>query len=55
MGFLRAQGLSWTELVEQALITPACGLGSQGEEGAGDIFRLTREVSDLFREKYRLD
>lgn len=55
MGLLRAQGIPWTQLVEQSLITPACGLGSQDEDGAEHIFALTRQVSDLFREKYRLD
>jgi methionine synthase II (cobalamin-independent) len=44
---LAAQGLDRGVLARQALITPACGLGTREEDEARAILDLTRQVAEL--------
>ncbi len=46
---LAAKGFDRAVLASQALITPACGLGSLKEEQAEACLELTRQVSELAR------
>jgi methionine synthase II (cobalamin-independent) len=48
---VRKLGVPRGVLLQQALITPACGLGSATEEAAHKAFGLLREVSLRFREE----
>lgn len=47
---LQDRGIPTRQLMEQTMITPACGTGLLGPELAVHIYRLAREVSDLVRE-----
>ena len=49
---LESWGLSRSMLADQALITPACGLGTRGQDEARTILQLTRQVSELARSQY---
>lgn len=49
---LETWGLSRQVLADQALITPACGMGTRGEDEARTILQLTRQVSELARAEY---
>ena len=42
------------QILKQSLITPSCGTGSLGEEGALRVFELTKSVSLKLKEKYKL-
>jgi len=43
-------GLSRTQLMEQAFITPSCGTGSLTQDQAVKVLRLTKEISDRLRQ-----
>lgn len=47
---LRARGIPERQLLDQTLITPACGTGLLDTALAGRIYRLTREISAVVRE-----
>jgi methionine synthase II (cobalamin-independent) len=49
---LSAKGFDRTTLARQALVTPACGLGSLSREQAETVLDLTREVSELARREF---
>ena len=49
---LEAKGLSRERLASQALVTPACGMGSLTPEKARRILELTAGVSELARREY---
>ncbi|KIX12320.1 hypothetical protein [Dethiosulfatarculus sandiegensis] len=49
---LEAKGIAKEVLASQALVTPACGMGSLNEEKAARILELTAEVSRLARAGY---
>ena len=48
------KGISKERLLQQALITPSCGVGSCSVELAEKVYGLTMEVSLRLREKYGL-
>ena len=47
------KGMDRATLAAQALVTPACGMGSMNEDQAERILELTRQVSELARAEYR--
>lgn len=47
-------GLDQEQLLASSLITPTCGLGTVSEPTAARALTLTRNISHLLREKYRL-
>jgi methionine synthase II (cobalamin-independent) len=49
---LEAKGIAKELLASQALVTPACGMGSLDEQKAARILELTAEVSRLARSEY---
>ena len=49
---LEAKGIERSTLASQALITPACGMGSLDEPKAKRILELTAQVSRLAREQF---
>jgi methionine synthase II (cobalamin-independent) len=51
---LAEKGISYDDLLENSLITPACGLGTRSEAVAIKAFELTKELSGRMREKYKL-
>ena len=50
---MEAKGIDRAVLAAQALVTPACGMGSMNEDQADRILQLTREVSELARREYK--
>lgn len=51
-----AKGIPQRQLLEQGMITPACGLGPIGSEAAAErALHLTAELSKEIRRKYRLE
>jgi len=50
---VEAIGIDKTTLFAQSLITPSCGTGSLNLDHAKKVLILTREVSDIIREKYK--
>jgi len=49
---LVSKGIAKKELLEQCLITPACGVGSKSVEIADRVTELSRDVSETLRKKY---
>jgi hypothetical protein len=49
---VEAQGISRQVIADQALITPACGMGSRTPSETKEILKLTRRVSQMAREAY---
>jgi methionine synthase II (cobalamin-independent) len=49
---LEAKGIDRATLAAQALVTPACGMGSMNEDQAIQILDLTQKVSELARKEY---
>ena len=47
-------GIDWEQLLLASLITPACGLGTMGQDMAVKALTLTRNLSQMVREKYKL-
>ncbi len=52
--YLSRRGIDHRRLLENSLITPACGLGTRSENMTIEVFELTRDVSSKLREKYDL-
>lgn len=52
MASLERKGISKSKLLEQSLLTPACGLGPLSEEAAERALELLAELSIAFRKKY---
>jgi len=51
---LEKLGISRSKIVTQSLITPSCGTGSLSLEHAKKVLRMTKEVSDILKEKYKI-
>jgi methionine synthase II (cobalamin-independent) len=49
---LAGKGFDRSVLARQALVTPACGLGSLSRAQAETVLELTREVSELARREF---
>ena len=43
----------YQKIVEQSLVTPSCGLGSQTVEGAKKVLELLKGVSQAVRESVK--
>lgn len=52
LDYLSQRGVSKERLLQQAMITPSCGVGSCSVELAEKVYGLTLEVSLRLREKY---
>lgn len=52
MAGLERKGISKHKLLEQSLLTPACGLGPVSEEAAEQVLALLADLSLAFRKKY---
>lgn len=52
---LAAKGVPLDALVNAALVTPACGLGTLSEAAAGRALALTAEVARIMRARYLTD
>jgi len=46
-------GIDETQLIEQSLITPACGYGAEDPQTCRSGFELLMQVSDIARKEYR--
>lgn len=51
ISLLAEKGLSEKEINDLSLITPSCGAGTLSIEAAERVFELTRQVSEIIREK----
>ena len=49
---IQAMGIDKSTILSQTLITPSCGTGSLSLDHAKKVLVLTRQVSDIIREKY---
>lgn len=54
MQLLVGKGLDLEELLHSALITPSCGFGLQTIERAERIVKITNELSNTLKKKYKL-
>ncbi len=54
VGLFVSKGFDKDELFQNALVTPNCGTGSMPQDLAEKTLKLTREVSDEMRRKYKL-
>jgi hypothetical protein len=55
IGHLASKGIDKQLIVEQALITPACGTGTMEPVDAEKVFDITCGLSEAMREKYGLE
>ena len=52
MNHLESKGIDKQTIVEQAIVTPACGAGIMEPEDADKVFEMTAALSKAMREKY---
>ena len=52
MDNLAAKGIDKQQIVEQAIITPACGTGSMEPDDAQKVFEVTAALSETMKDKY---
>ena len=54
VGEISALGIEKSTILAQTLITPSCGTGSLSIDLTTKVLSLTRDISDILREKFRL-
>jgi hypothetical protein len=52
MAGIERKGIKRNKIIEQSLLTPACGLGAVSEEVAEHTLSMLSELSLAFRKKY---
>jgi hypothetical protein len=55
MDLLASKGIDKKLIIEQALVTPACGTGTMEPADAEKVFDITSGLSEAMREKYSLE
>lgn len=55
VSYLTKKGIDEKLIIENSLITPSCGAGSLTEELAEKAMKLTKQLSDILKERYGFD
>ena len=55
VSYLTKKGINEKLIIENSLITPSCGAGALSEELAEKAMNLTKQLSDILKERYGFD